>query len=37
MLTPEQANYTEPVNPALLRHLLDTNHDDINYYVDASM
>ena len=35
ILTPEQAKEIEPVNPAPLRHCVDTNHDDDIHYVNA--
>ena len=35
ILTPEQAKCLKPINPAPLRHLLDTNHDDAIQYVNT--
>ena len=35
ILTPEQANYIKPVNPAPLRQFLDTNYDDAIQCVNA--
>ena len=35
ILTPEQAKYIKPINPAPLRHILDTYHDDGIQYVNA--
>ena len=34
-LTPEQANYIKPNNPALFRHLVDTNDNDAIQHVNA--
>ena len=35
ILTPEQTKHIRPVNPTLVRHLLNNNHDDAIHYINS--